>query len=456
MTDVTHSYSANDFIKYYGIDDRTRSELAKVSDIIRASLPGALDKFYAKLQQTPEVARFFSGSDHINSAKTRQIEHWDAVGSARFDSSFVEHAKRIASTHARLGLEPHWYIGGYALILEAITTSIVEQIWPKMSLFGNSITKQSAAQILGGLIKSAMLDMDFVISVYLDHVSEKSRLAAEKKAEDAVARERELVLGTIGAALQQLAVGNVSYRITDDLPEAYAQLASDFNESLSKLESAVIQIHGNIDVIRSGTSEIATASGDLSKRVESHAIEVEHTMQTLRRLTTLNREAAAKADALQKEEDSVIGRAVTAISQIETSSKQIAQIVSVMDEIAFQTNLLALNAGVEAARAGEAGKGFAVVATEVRALAQRSAEAAKEIRNLISQSAGFVSNGVRAVSEAGKAMQDFGNVMDKIDGTTQQNAAMAEQSTAACFSLSQQADELQRLIAQFKTRQQAA
>ena len=456
MTGKTLSFDASGFIDYYGIDDATRNELAKVSSVIRAALPAALDKFYLKLNQTPEVSRFFSGSAHINSAKNRQMEHWDAVGTARFDASFVEHAKRIASTHARLGLEPHWYIGGYALIMESIVGSLVDHIWPKMALFGKGISKDNASTILGGLIKSAMLDMDFVISVYLEHVAEKSRLAAEQKAEEAVAHERELVMRTIGSAIQQLAVGNVSYRITEDLPAAYTQLASDFNDSLAKLEAAVIQIHGNIDVIRSGTSEIATASGDLSKRVETHAIEVEHTMQTLRRLTTLGRDASIIARGSAQTEESVIGRAVTAISQIENSSKQISQIVNVMDEIAFQTNLLALNAGVEAARAGDAGKGFAVVATEVRALAQRSAEAAKEIRDLISKSVNFVSNGVRAVSEAGKAMQDFGGVMDKIDGTTQQNAAMAEQSTAACFSLSQQTDELQRLIAQFKTRQQAA
>lgn len=448
--------SIAEFLDFYQISDESRAELAKISDIIKAVLPSALDSFYEQVKKSPQVAKFFSGNDHIAAAKSRQMEHWDAVGAARFDSSFVDHAKRIAMAHVRVGLEPHWYIGGYALIVEKLISGIVDASWPRMALFGHTLPRQSVSHVLGTLMKSALLDMDFVISVYLEDVAKNARLEAERKAEDAVARERELVVNTIGSAIQQLATGNVGYRISEELPEAYASLARDFNESFGKLESAVVQIHGNIDVIKSGTQEIATASGDLSKRVETHAVEVEGTMQTLRGLTKSARNGSEALNRSEDGEDSVIGRAVTAISQIENSSKQIAQIVGVMDEIAFQTNLLALNAGVEAARAGEAGKGFAVVATEVRALAQRSADAAKEIRELIAKSASYVSNGVKAVSEAGKAMQDFGKVMDKIDGATQQNAAMAEESTAACFSLAQQTDELQRLIGQFKTGRKAA
>ena len=173
-----------------------------------------------------------------------------------------------------------------------------------------------------------------------------------------------------------------------------------------------------------------------------------------------------------------MGRAVTAMGKIETSAQQISQIIGVIDEIAFQTNLLALNAGVEAARAGEAGRGFAVVASEVRALAQRSAEAAKEIKVLISTSGQQVNEGVEIVAETGKALariagqiaainsivveiaasaqeqatalQEVNTAINQMDSVTQQNAAMVEQSTAASTLLSQDTEELTRLIGRFQ------
>jgi methyl-accepting chemotaxis protein len=174
----------------------------------------------------------------------------------------------------------------------------------------------------------------------------------------------------------------------------------------------------------------------------------------------------------------VVSDAVTAMSAIETSARQISKIIGVIDEIAFQTNLLALNAGVEAARAGEAGRGFAVVATEVRALAQRSADAAKEIKTLISASGQQVESGVRLVSETGKALarivtqverlnrlvsdiaasaqeqstglNEVNTAVNQMDQVTQQNAAMVEQSTAASHNLASTADGLAELVAQFR------
>jgi methyl-accepting chemotaxis protein len=242
------------------------------------------------------------------------------------------------------------------------------------------------------------------------------------------------------------------------------------------------------DNINSGASEISEASADLSRRNERQAASLEETAAALNEImTTVGKTAvgakhahgvvsATKSDA--ERIGDVVQQAVAAMGKIENSSRQISQIISVIDEIAFQTNLLALNAGVEAARAGEFGRGFAVVASEVRALAQRSAEAAKEIKGLISTSAAEVGEGVKLVAETGESLvgivckvseinavvsaiatgadeqsvglQEINAKVGEIDQVTQQNAAMAEQATASSRSLAEQSDKMARLIGQFQ------
>jgi methyl-accepting chemotaxis protein len=241
--------------------------------------------------------------------------------------------------------------------------------------------------------------------------------------------------------------------------------------------------------MRSGADEISKAADDLSRRTEQQAASLEETAAALDQITATVRKTADGANHAQgvvqtaranaAESAHVVKRATDAMGEIESSSKQIGQIIGVIDEIAFQTNLLALNAGVEAARAGDAGKGFAVVASEVRALAQRSAEAAKEIKTLINASSAQVGQGVSLVAETGKALQliveqvaeingivteiaasaqeqatglhQVNTAVNQMDQVTQQNAAMVEESTAASHSLAGEAVEVARLIGQFKT-----
>jgi methyl-accepting chemotaxis protein len=240
--------------------------------------------------------------------------------------------------------------------------------------------------------------------------------------------------------------------------------------------------------MNSGTQEISTASNDLSRRTEQQASSLEETAAALDEITATVKKAAEGATHARKvvagtKEDAersgeVVRKAVEAMGGIEKSSQQIGQIIGVIDEIAFQTNLLALNAGVEAARAGDAGRGFAVVASEVRALAQRSAEAAKEIKALISTSTTQVGEGVQLVAETGKSLesimskvaeintvvsdiaagaqeqatglQQVNTAVNEMDKVTQQNAAMAEEATAAGRSLAQEAETLTSLVAQFR------
>ena len=302
------------------------------------------------------------------------------------------------------------------------------------------------------------------------------------------AREQQSVVEALAGGLRNLAAGNLLNGISDSFPAEYEALRVDFNKAVDSLQSALTSIASSAETVRSGTSEIMRASDDLSKRTEQNAASLEETAAALNELTETVRQtadgarkadqtvASTRSDAEKSGE--IVRQAITAMEQIEKSSSQIGQIIGVIDEIAFQTNLLALNAGVEAARAGDAGRGFAVVAQEVRALAQRSAEAAKEIKALISTSAAHVDSGVTLVGNTRDALMrivsSFGGISQLVgamaasaeaqstgiaqinvaighmDQSTQQNAAMVEQSTAAAVSLSREAEAMAELVGRFE------
>jgi methyl-accepting chemotaxis protein len=317
---------------------------------------------------------------------------------------------------------------------------------------------------------------------------ERGQAARQRAAEEAIQAERKRVTSSFGIALAKLASKQLHYRLTDEVPEAYEKLRADFNDALAEMESALRNVRNSALTISNGAQEISAASQDLARRTEHQAASLEESAASMRELTSvINRTAefslktkdviaVAKANSGKSQE--VVEKTITAVSGIMDSSQQIGAIVGVIDEIAFQTNLLALNAGVEAARAGDAGRGFAVVATEVRALAQRSASAAKEINALINRASAEVTNGVELVAATGEAFEhvkdqisgiDSGiadiasNTIDQsttlkqvntslgeIDQITQQNAAMAEQATAACQSLALESERLANMVKEFQ------
>ncbi|MHB8285217.1 MAG: methyl-accepting chemotaxis protein, partial [Caulobacteraceae bacterium] len=322
---------------------------------------------------------------------------------------------------------------------------------------------------------------------------EEERRRTETISARAVCEQKAVVEG-LAAGLSALASGDLVQRLSEPFAAEYEGLRTDFNAAMVQMQDALTAVASRTATIQSGTYEISTASDDLSRRTEQQAASLEETAAALDEITATVRKTAEGSNHARdlvrdtrthaERSGKVVEQAVKAMSDIENSSREIGQIIGVIDEIAFQTNLLALNAGVEAARAGDAGRGFAVVASEVRALAQRSAAAAKEIKILIQASSQQVGAGVGLVDEAGKALvsivskvveinaivgdiaasaqeqasalNEVNLAVNQMDQVTQQNAAMVEQSTAAAHSLSSETKELATLIGHFHLGQAAA
>jgi methyl-accepting chemotaxis protein len=326
------------------------------------------------------------------------------------------------------------------------------------------------------------LSLDRLVTIATDPMEQqRARLQADQ----------QRVVDVLSVGLQNLAAGNLQDALSEEFGGNYETLRGDFNRTLDKLNEIIAQVVDPAENIRTRSTEISSASEDLSRRTENQASTLEETAAALDELTSSVKSAAEGAREVEnivrqarreaEESGAVVQGTVSAMTEIERSSDQISQIIGVIDDIAFQTNLLALNAGVETARAGDAGKGFAVVASEVRALAQRSSAAGKEIKTLIGTSTQHVGRGVDQVGRAGEALASIVNrvahiftlVSDiaagaseqstglaeinigvtQLDQVTQQNAAMVEDSTAASHSLQQEASDLAALVARFALRE---
>jgi methyl-accepting chemotaxis protein len=332
-----------------------------------------------------------------------------------------------------------------------------------------------------------------------DRHAEAARVEAEAQAKVAAERakaseEQAHAFRTLGAALGHLADGDFTIRLADDIPQAYAEIRDDFNRAIGRLHETIQAVANSTNEVSNAAGEISTATTDLSQRVEEQAAslaetsasmeEISSTVQTNAKNAQQANELTSSTQGVADRGGKVVAEAVTAMSRIEESSRQISDIITVIDEIARQTNLLALNAAVEAARAGDAGRGFAVVASEVRSLAQRSSEAAKNITDLIAKSSDRVQEGVGLVNRAGTALSEIvasikqvadivaniatasaeqstgleqiSKALAQMDDVTQQNSALVEENTATAKTLQQQSHDMQTRIASFKLDKGAA
>jgi methyl-accepting chemotaxis protein len=348
---------------------------------------------------------------------------------------------------------------------------------------------------IGNVARSVMIFRDAAVEkerLRRERASERERTEAERRkqeqAQAAAAAEQADVVRALADGLGRLAQGDLTCRLGDGFTEAYREIKDDFNTAIVHLEETIQTIAGATREVASTAAEISAGTTNLSRRTEQQAAGLEQTSASMEQISTTVKKNAENAQQANQfaagtrevadRSGAVVAEAVGAMARIEESSRKISDIISVIDEIARQTNLLALNAAVEAARAGEAGRGFAVVASEVRSLAQRSSQAAKDIKDLITNSSGQVQEGVGLVNKAGASLTEIvasikkvaaivsdiatasaeqssgldqvGAALSQMDEVTQQNSALVEQNAAAAKALERQSKAMNDRVSVFR------
>jgi len=490
MSSTQQRSPISDRLDFIGLDDASLAQLRSAGKHIEKHLPPALDRFYGKLAAVPAVAKFFEAQGSVQRAQGRQTGHWLSIATGKFDAEYVESSRKVGLRHAKIGLEPRWYVGGYGLILEGLVKGVMQDLvaeqlaaQPK-KLFGSapSIDVAAISGVMSAMMKAVLVDVDLAVTVYFEKLTEE---AAERDRAAKVEVERTVKL--TGAALQDLARGNLTTRIDADFAPEFAQIKTDTNAVFDQLELLVKRLVEASHSLRVATGEILSGANDLSERTTRQAAAIEETSAAMEQLmhtvtdnagrAELASGKASAASTLAAEGGQVMKDANAAMDRIAESSQKISNIIGMIDDIAFQTNLLALNASVEAARAGEAGKGFAVVAVEVRRLAQNAAQASHDVKQLIDRSAAEVRGGGQLVSDATRklerivaavgenatlmrdmaeagtsqtsAIQQISVAVRQMDEMTQHNAALVEETNAAIEQTEAQAGELDLIVDTF-------
>ncbi|PHI97461.1 hypothetical protein BG621_01445 [Parasaccharibacter apium] len=473
-------------LNFLHLNEAECQAIRRIEPYIVKAIPHALDAFYTTVRNEPQTRVFFASDQHMQQAKQAQIGYWSNIASANFGTAFTSTVRRVGKTHARIGLEPRWYIGGYAIILSHIINGVTAQIIPTVPFLPAKLSLRDLAASFGSLFKAVFLDMDLTISIYIE---ETKRLNKEEmtKLDNAIEQERQFVTQSFGHIINALADKNLSLTVDGDLPTTYLPMRDDLNHAIATLCRTLNSIRETTGSIDTTADEIDSAARDLARRTEKQAVSVEKTAAAVEQITaTVSSTAARVMEANRFVEEcqttterfgTMIHRANAAMKGIERSAEAVNKITNVISNIATQTNLLALNTGVEAAHAGEAGSGFRVLAQEIRKLANQVGNASEEVKELITTSQSHVSSGstimkdasnavdtiissvanisthlqeiTKATSEQASALKDVNNAIATIDQGTRENAAMVEETSAATSNMAQRTRQLRHLLGEF-------
>ncbi|WP_113109484.1 MULTISPECIES: globin-coupled sensor protein [unclassified Rhizobium] len=412
--------SLSERLAFAGLDGDLRDLLRRCRPQLEPHLKAGLRDYFHRLQSVPEAAGIFESEQQIERLHDLQASHWSVLSDARFDALYAERVKLLSDTESRMGLDPRWHLAGHSVMLEHLITGAVAGMSSRSILPASRKREQELNDLVSAIVRLVMVDAEIAVSLRFNELRLKHQRALTEQRQADQAQAVETFLSVVSA----LADRDLTAKVPDDMPDAYRELGDILNSAIGDLRTTFetvgetgIQADMLTDALSESARTFARTSENQSARLQKSGEALSSIAAGVRQ-SAVGTAAAEKATAATRRsaEDSgkVVGQAISAMADIEASAEKIGQIIGTIDEIAFQTNLLALNAGIEAARAGDSGRGFAVVAQEVRALAQRSAEAAREIKTLV--------NGTKTQVDAGVEMVH--RTQGAIDGIVQQVSAI--------------------------------
>jgi methyl-accepting chemotaxis protein len=378
-------------LAFMQLDADAGAALRQLAPLLSGALPGILDDFYTHVREWPQVATLF-GERGMEVASRKQAEHWNIILRGDFTTEYVDSVRRIGQVHARIGLEPRWYIAGYAFILTRVIALITAHNhggagW---SLPGQG-RKAAADRLAGAFMRAAMLDMDFAISIYLEEGEVAKRRAVQ---EIAVSFDASIggIVDSVASAATQL----------EHTAKSMSSIAHATTEKAMVVSEAAEQATQNIASVSSATGELDQSVAEIAKQVSQASV--------------------IASSAVIKARD-----AGETMMQLSATAEKIGKVVSLISDIARQTNLLALNATIESARAGEAGRGFVVVAAEVRTLAGKTAKATEEIGQEIAAMQQISRESVAAITGIQSTINEIDEVSAAISAAAEEQAATTRQ-----------------------------